>query len=260
MFGWIRSLKRKRLAKRPFPDDWRALVEALLPFSKRLEGEEHDRFLTHLKVFAWEKHWIGVKDVEVTDEMRVVISGSAARLSRNLSLDAYDRLTEVLIYPSHYQHAGKEDAVIYGEAHTWGTVVFSWDAVQRGIAVKDDGHDTALHEFAHVLDIADGGFDGTPDLHGFEDYEAWARVLTRYFDALKANPSGGVVREYGAQNEAEFFAVSTEAFFEQPRMLKREAPELYKELKRFYRSDPLSSDGGDIDSGRKRSLRRKKRK
>ena len=36
------------------------------------------------------------------------------------------------------------------------------------------------------------------------------------------------------------FAVATEQFFDQPRQLVQQAPELYRVLKAYYRQDPLS--------------------
>ncbi len=240
MFKFIRDIKRRQLAKRPFPERWEPWVRDDLAWIAAIKDPaERERVRTHLKVFVWEKHWIGAKELEVTERMKVIIAGQAARLSRNLGLDTYDRLSEVVIYPSHYVHP-ERDAVIYGEAHHWGTVVLSWDAVRNGLVHPRDGRDTTMHEFAHVLDIEDGWFDGTPMLHDGADYHGWSRALGHYYEQLREDPDDGVVREYGATNAAEFFAVVTEAFFERPKTLRREAPELYTELRRFYRVDPAA--------------------
>lgn len=236
MFKFLRNWRRSDLAARELPAAWEPTIAKYLPWMERLPEEERERARTHLKVFFWEKHWIGAREFEVTQQMKVIISGQAARLSRNIGLDSYDRLTEIILYPSHYVHPDR-DAIIYGEAHHWGTVVLSWDAVKNGVAHPNDGRDTTLHEFAHVLDVADGWFDGTPELHKGRDYAAWGANLGHYYEKLRKNPSRGVVREYGATNAAEFFAVSTEAFFERPKRLKRKAPELYDSLANFYKSD-----------------------
>jgi len=239
LFTYLRARKRKRLAQNPFPETWEPLLSQHFDhLITPMDADETERFRTHLKVFAWEKHWVGTKGLIVDDEIKVVVSGLAARIARNLSLDVYDRLTEVVVYPSHYKHPDRDGMKIYGEARAWGTVVLSWDAVKHGLVHPTDGHDTAIHEFAHVLDVADGWFDGTPLLHHGDDYKAWAHVLGHYFAKLQKAPTRGVVREYGATNEAEFFAVATEAFFERPKTLRREAPALYKQLERFYRVDP----------------------
>lgn len=238
MFKFIRDFKRKRYARAPLPAAWEAIVDARLPFWRGWDAAERERFIQHLMVFAQEKHWEGVRSVEITDEVKVVISAQAARIARNLPLDAYDRVREIVVYPSHFRKPGMDHVTILGEANSWGTVVLSWDAVTHGIAHPADGHDTTIHEFAHMLDFADGEFDGTPSLHQVEDHHAWSRVLGEHYVRLRRRPGHGPVREYGATNEAEFFAVATEAFFERPLKLKREAPELYDELHRFYRLHP----------------------
>lgn len=238
MFGLWRAWRRRRLAARPFPAAWEPILRQHYPAMAALPAERAERLRDNLKVFAWEKHWIGAHGLEVTDEMKVVISAAAARMIDGLSLSAYDRLTELVIYPSHYVHPDGEGGVVFGEAHRWGVVVLSWDAVKHGIGNPKDGHDTAMHEFAHVLDNADGAFDGTPPLHEAADYHAWAKVCTEHFLKLSRSPAKSVVRRYGATNEAEFFACATEAFFEKPRQLEKKAPDLYAVLQDYYRIDP----------------------
>jgi Mlc titration factor MtfA (ptsG expression regulator) len=241
MFGLFRGLRRRRLAKRPFPDEWMAALEAHVPFFAGLEADARQRFLDYLKVFAWEKHFIPAGGMEVTDEVIVVISAAAVRLVLHLDLSYYNRLTEIIVYPSHYRHPDSgDDAVVYGEAHAWGTVVLSWDAVRHGLSNPRDGHDTATHEFAHVLDRADGAFNGTPELRAGADYRPWAEVMSHHFDKLRARgrKQRKSLRRYGATNEAEFFAVATEAFFEKPGQMLEATPDLYRELERFYRFDP----------------------
>lgn len=237
MWSLLRRFKRRRLAARPFPEAWLPIVERRFPFAKRLATGEYERFLKRLKVFALEKRWEGAHGLEVTEEMKVVVSGAAARLARNLHLDVYDALTTIVLYDGHFKGANPE-GITYGEAHRWGLVVLSWDAVRQGLASPRDGRDTALHEFAHVLDLGDGGFDGTPPLHEAGDYEAWTRAFSEHFLRLRNKPHRGVLREYGATNEAEFFAVATEQFFENGRRIHQKAPALYRELVRFYRVDP----------------------
>ncbi len=243
MFGFIRAFKRKKLAKRPFPKEWEPYLAAKMPFLPHLSEAEAQQLRTVLKIFVWEKYWIGAGGLEVTEEMKVVVATAAAELARGLALDAYDHLTEIVLYPSHYVHPD-QDGVVFGEAHRWGTVVLSWDAVEHGLANRDDGHNTALHELAHVLDNADGTFDGTPLLHHSRDYQAWVKACSEHFLKLQNKPQKSVVRRYGATNEAEFFACATEAFFEKPQQMLKKAPDLYAVLKQFYRVDPVNVGRG----------------
>jgi len=55
-------------------------------------------------------------------------------------------------------------------------------------------------------------------------------------EVRRGRPS--VLDPYAATNEAEFFAVATEVFIERPQALRRQDPELFAELQRYYRQDP----------------------
>ncbi len=241
MFGLVNKIRRWRLKKEPFPPDWLPHLEQHLPFFSDLEGEIREKFLTLVKLFVWEKNWAGAGGLEMTDEVKVVVAATAARLVIHLDLSFYDRLSDIVVYPSHFNHPDHSGpGVTLGEAHAWGTVVLSWEAVLHGLKNPGDGHDTATHEFAHVLDRVDGEFDGTPDLRRFGHYATWTRVMTRHFTALQGGKrkQRKVLRRYGATDEAEFFAVATESFFEKPRQMKKHTPDLYLELVRFYGFDP----------------------
>jgi Mlc titration factor MtfA (ptsG expression regulator) len=239
MSGFLNKLKRKRLARRPIPEKWLTILEESVPFYPRISGEMRRRFLETLKIFIWEKYFIGAGGMVITDEVRVVIAACAVRLVLHLDLSYYDRLSEIVVYPYVYRHLDEEVAIL-GEARNWGTVVLSWPAVLQGLASPKNGHETATHEFAHVLDRADGVFDGTPKLRARADYRPWAEIMSRHYLGLqKGDPiEGRVLRQYGATNEAEFFAVATESYFERPQLMKELIPDLYAELQAFYGGDP----------------------
>jgi hypothetical protein len=96
-----------------------------------------------------------------------------------------------------------------------------------------------LHEFAHQLDQEDGAADGAPILGARSRYVAWARVLGAEYEAMQKQRRS-VMDRYGATNPAEFFAVATETFFEKPRQMQKRHPELYNELREYYRLDPAA--------------------
>ena len=116
------------------PEAWLLHLERRVPFFREIEGPLRERFLTHLKIFAWEKVFIGAGGQEIDEEVRVVISAAAVRLVLHLEISYYDRLTEIIVYPDAYEHPAERDSsldgVILGEAHDWGTVVLSWAAVR----------------------------------------------------------------------------------------------------------------------------------
>lgn len=254
MFGWIRRRRRERLRRQPFPSEWLTHLRVDVPFFSRLEGALREQFLSDLQVFVREnaKRFHGAGGLIIEDRHRVVIGSAAVRLVLHLGLEHLDRVREIVVYPYHYRHTSEEGAV-FGEMHTFGTVVLSWPAVLGGLKNVRDGHDTATHEFAHAIDYLDGEFDGTPVFEAREDYAAWAPVMEDHFARLRAgNPQvRKVLRPYGAQNPAEFFAVATEAFFEKPRQMKKRTPELYGVLQAFYGFDPASDDLDGVPTGQK---------
>jgi Mlc titration factor MtfA (ptsG expression regulator) len=238
-FGWWRRRRRARLRATPPPPAWADIFAKNAPFVARLTAAERARFVGDVQVLVAEKHFIAAGGMEITDEVKVTIAAAAARLVVHLDVDRYDDLTEIVVYPGAYKHPGADasDGAILGEAHNWGIVVLAWDAVLAGMRNPRDGDDTAAHEFAHVLDRADGAFDGAPALHARAHYRPWATVMQRSFDKLRDHDRTirKVLRDYGGTNEAEFFAVATEAYFERPDELAKRAPELFAELERFYR-------------------------
>lgn len=238
MFGLFN--KRRRLIERPVPDHWIEDVSAYLPTFIEFSDDEARRFLDHLKILMWDKHWVGA-DFELNDSVKVVIAAQAARMVRGLELSAFDRHSEFIIYGRHFHNPDDDEALpgpMYGEAHHFGTVVLSWPAVVEGLHAPCRGFNTIIHEMAHILDVASGYFDGTPVLHHGKDYAPWAAVCQKYFDEMRTNPDDSFLDLYGCGDESEFFAVASEAFFELPDIVADEAPDLFAEFRRFYRVDP----------------------
>ena len=130
--------------------------------------------------------------------------------------------------------------------------MLAWDAVRHGAAAPTDGENLVLHEFAHQLDFENSYSDGTPALETRGDYVAWARVMGAEYAALRSAMFTGeptLLDTYGATNPAEFFAVVTEFFFERPRALRACHPQLYEQLKNFYKQDPTTYSIEPADAG-----------
>ncbi|HEX5725341.1 MAG TPA: M90 family metallopeptidase [Longimicrobiaceae bacterium] len=254
LFNWGRNRRRGRLRAQPFPPEWLRIVEKNVPMYRRLSEEDRRALLGHVHVFLAEKRFEGCGGLELTDEIRVTIAAQACVLLLRLQdNDYYSRLRSILVYPRGYiAHQATQDGHVVhegpsarlGESWADGAVVLSWQDARAGAANAGDGANVVLHEFAHQLDQEDGAADGTPELESFAAYLPWARVLSEEYLALRraARKGGGTVLDrYGTQNEAEFFAVATEAFFEKPALLQRRHPELYEELKDYYNQDPAAN-------------------
>jgi Mlc titration factor MtfA (ptsG expression regulator) len=250
VFNFFKNRRRKRLREALFPDAWLGIIKKNFPLYDRLSLDDQTELLGHIQVFLAEKHFEGCGGLTINDEMRVTIAAHACLLLLHRKTDVYPRVSSILVYPEafvvpvvEYENGvvSEETDVMLGEAWLHGTVVLSWDEVRHDAADIRDGRNLVLHEFAHQLDGETGDTEGAPVLDQPSRYVAWARVLGKAFERLRKDAEAGrptVIDEYGATNEAEFFAVVTEAFFEKPRHLKLRHPELYEELKTFYKQDP----------------------
>jgi MtfA peptidase len=122
-----------------------------------------------------------------------------------------------------------------------GSLVLAWGAVKHGAADPSDGKNVVLHEFAHQLDYENHAADGVPGLATREQQSAWSEVMKTEFASLRAADETGIptlLDTYGATDPTEFFAVSVEAFFEQPHALRARHPRLYEELQKYFQQDP----------------------
>ena len=270
MFGF-KQRRRKRIREKPFPAHWLHIIERNFPYYQQLTPGEQSELRGHIRVFLDEKRFEGCGGLEITDEICVTVAAQACILLLNRETDYYPLMTTILIYPRHYfarETKHLPDGTVWekvsgreGESWHRGPVVLSWDDVLRGATDPGDERNVVLHEFAHQLDSESGSDEGAPELPQRSMYAAWAQVLgseyERLLDDLKHNHHN-VIDAYGATSPAEFFAVVTEAFFVKPVALKRRHPELYEQLRIFYRQDPAArmEEQRQRRQGRKDSLPR----
>jgi len=255
MFHWLRDHRRAEAQKRPFPPEWEAFLRANVAHYSILDEAESAELRRMVQVFLEEKHWEGCGGLELTDEIRVTIAAQACLLLLALPHDEYYRNVEsILVYPSTVVPPERKpgfferlDGVveapvpILGQAFVQGPVILVWDAVLHGARHPEQGHNVVYHEFAHKLDLLDGTANGTPPLVDREQLAEWVAVCSREFRRLRSLSEKGhktFIDDYGAQSEAEFFAVVTEEFFDRPLALQRHAPDLYNVLSSYYRQDP----------------------
>ncbi|WP_457606695.1 M90 family metallopeptidase [Nitratifractor sp.] len=249
--SWLyfrRLWRMKRIEKTSFPERYREYLEQI-PQYRALSDEQRQRLEKKMLYFMVSKEFVGVK-TEVTDEMKVLISFYACLMVLEIPGECYDPLRTILIYPheviaEQVQANGgiyrKEEMILEGQS-AGETVVIAWHDAKRE-AYHPRRHNVIVHELAHVLDYEEGGFDGIPPLEASR-YGEWSRVLWRRFKELQKrswkNRDWGkysLIGSYAASNEAEFFAVLSELYFQDPMSLKKHFPDLYEELRAFYRLD-----------------------
>jgi len=244
---WWTQWKRRRVLRRHAIDDglWGRTVLGL-PFLGELERDDAVRLRELTLLFLAEKAFSGAQGLEPTDAMRVAIAAQASLLILNLGLDWYDDWVGIVVYPGDFRvrrHDVDDSGVVHewndtlaGEAMPGGPVVLSWDSAAHATEMN-----VVVHEFAHKLDMRNGAADGLPPLHADMNLRAWHDAFRVAYDGFCDAVDRG--REtwldpYAAEHPCEFFAVLSEAFFEQPQETRRRYSDVYEQLRLFYRQDP----------------------
>jgi Mlc titration factor MtfA (ptsG expression regulator) len=251
IFAWLKNRRRKALAAESLPTAWHAWLRSDVRHYEYLDRQKQARVDQIVKVFVAEKTWVGGSGFAVTDEMKVTVAGQAAVLAVGMEEPYYfDSVLSIILYEGAYEHPvgylGEsgilaEQVPVSGEAWHRGPIVLSWRDVLADGRDASGGRNVVFHEFAHYIDGLDGDMDGSPPLVGRERHQRWYRVTETEYRRLVGRARRNEVSlldHYGASNRAEFFAVATECFFEQPHAMQAQHGELYGVLRDFYRQDP----------------------
>jgi Mlc titration factor MtfA (ptsG expression regulator) len=251
LFSWLKNRRRRKVLAEPFPPAWRDVLQQNVGQLAWLSEEERTRLCTATRIFLAEKQFEGCGGLELTDEVRVTIAAEASILALGMDDYYFDNVQTVLVYPSEFVVPDREpiagelllegESERLGEAHHRGPVILAWAEALENARRPGHGQNLVFHEFAHQLDMLNGSFDGTPAIDDVALRRRWARVMKREYDRLCAaadHRKKTLLDPYGATNEAEFFAVVTECFFDQPWDMERRHAELYALLRDYFRQHP----------------------
>lgn len=249
-WAWPRWRLRRAL-QTPLPASHVALLERHVRHYRGMTPAQQAELRGLVQQFLLKKTFVGCAGLDVTDEMRVTIAGHACLLLMGRPSKVFGALRTVLVYPGAFlvprrqvDAAGvvtEERQDLLGESWEDGRVVLAWDHVPRAGHTPPVGQNVVLHEFAHQLDSESGHTNGAPWLGDPARYGRWSEVLGRDFARLRSaawHGQPGVFDHYGASSPAEFFAVATETFFEQPYRVAAGYPELFDQFVSYYRVDP----------------------
>jgi len=258
MRWWHRLREQRALQRRRIPEAlWRSTLERY-PFLQRREAADADRLQRLASLFLDRKEFFGAHGLVLSDEMTVAIAAQACLpiLRLPLGIDAYDGFVGIVVHHDEVQVrreftdddgvVHEYDDVLSGEAMEGGPVMLSWHDVQKAGDAGLHGYNVVVHEFAHVLDMADRCADGMPPLGSAAEREHWQMVLNASFSRFCRRVDSGrptLLDPYGADSPEEFFAVSSEAFFVAPADLRAEMPAWYGLLAAYYRQDPAADAG-----------------
>jgi Mlc titration factor MtfA (ptsG expression regulator) len=226
----------------PLPAAYKSILLSDVPFYQQLTAAQKIDFENRMAQFLAAVRIIGVR-TEVTDIDKVYIAASAIIPIFGFGDWEYNNLDEILLYPDAFDHdfqqtSGERNILgIVGEGALQRVMVLSQQALRNAFQNKSGKENTAIHEFVHLIDKADGSTDGIPEFFiGREYIKPWLQLIHREINLIRDNRSD--IDPYGITNEAEFFAVVSEYFFERPELLEKKHPELYELLVKAFHQNP----------------------
>ena len=222
-----------------FKDGWRIILRNNVEYYNRLSDKQKKKFERRIQHFL-SKYKIRTYDTALTDKDRILIADSGVIPVFGFNHWAYPMLSEIVLYPDDFE--GAQGKVSFFMDYNFlkkteelrVTMKLSRTALYSGFADPNDGENTGIHEFVHLMDLLDDKMNGIPDYLLEHKYVApWMYLMHKEIKKINAGESD--IREYAAKSPGEFFAVVAEYFFERPQDLAREHPELYRYMNEIFK-------------------------
>lgn len=237
LIWWVQ--KKKKIIAGPIPEQFKIILFENVPFYQQLNDIRKNEFEERLQQFLTQVKITGIK-TEVEDIDRVFIAASAVIPIFNFTGWEYVNLKEVLLYPSSFDfdfnQEGSNRSVLgmVGDGPLNNLMILSRKEIRQAFKNETGVTNTAIHEFVHLVDKTDGAIDGVPNFLLEQQYILpWLQLMHHEIKRIQENQSD--INPYATTDEAEFFAVVSEYFFERPDLLQQNHPELFDMLVKIFR-------------------------
>lgn len=245
VFSWNRRNNPKwKVPEELFPSDWKIILNRYVSFYNSLSGEEKNRFEYKVQEFLLNCRITGI-DTSIDTTDKLLVASSAVIPIFQFDDWKYSNIHEVLLYPSmfneNFETDGSDRGILgmVGSGYMEGKMILSKPALRHGFKNESDKKNTAIHEFVHLIDKTDGSVDGIPSVLLEKQYAIpWIDLINKKIDEIYDGKSD--INPYGGTDRAEFFSVVSEYFFERPKLLAKNHPDLYNLLEKIFKQDMAS--------------------
>ncbi|MDF4204954.1 zinc-dependent peptidase [Maribacter sp. SA7] len=236
---WRLWFYKKTIDFKDFNPKWRSTLNKEVSFYKELSVTDRTRFEKELLYFFEDVTITGVK-IEIDDTDRLLVAASAVIPLFGFPELRYRNINEVLLYQGSFnddhqtEGDGRNILGKVGKGNMNRLMILSLPALRAGFKNENSSSNVGIHEFVHLIDMADGTVDGIPESLMQKQYVApWLKLMHKEIESIKKNKSD--INPYGATSEIEFFSVASEYFFNNPEKFQDKHPELYNLMKKMYR-------------------------
>jgi Mlc titration factor MtfA (ptsG expression regulator) len=234
---------KKPKKKISLPENYQALLSQHVSYYNRLDEKNAIKFEEKIKEFLAHVRIDGI-DTNVDDLDKLLVACAAVIPIFGFEKWTYFNLKNVLLYPASFN---KDEFLASGyEKNTLGMIgngpmqrvmILSKPALRFGFQLPPPKENTGIHEFVHLLDKEDGDVDGLPEVLLNRKYNSrWIELADKNIETIFEGKSD--INSYAASNKAEFFAVASEYFFNQPESFKENHTELFEFMCRIFNQNP----------------------
>jgi Mlc titration factor MtfA (ptsG expression regulator) len=236
---------KKPQKKVTLPENYHQILSENVLYYRRMDEKNKLKFEEKIKEFLSYVCIDGI-DTSVEDIDRLLVAASAVIPIFGFKKWKYHNLRNILLYPASFNRdeflaSGYEKNTLgmIGNGPMQRVMILSKPALRNGFMYKESTANTGIHEFVHLLDKEDGDVDGLPEaLLNRKHNSEWIKLMNKNIELIIGEQSD--FNNYGASNKAEFFAVASEYFFNQPALFKEKHQELYELICLIFNQDPMN--------------------
>ena len=218
--------------------EYSSIISLYISYFNELPDEGKKRFLERTIHFRSIKHfsYIGMDERR---EIPILISAAAVQITFGFEKYELPFFKNIYVTPDAYQRTGEKE-IFVGHVSPEG-IFISWKYFLQGYTDSTDNVNVAIHEMAHALEHENFINDTDVDSSFRAEFTKFSSVSGPLFASAVVNRRS-YLRDYAFSSMQELWAVSVEAFFEDPSGLKRSLPQLYGTLCDILNQDPLTKD------------------
>ena len=210
------------------------IISSRIQYFNELPSYMKYKFVNRVHTYLSQKefHYIGL---EPKEEIPVLTAASAVQVTFGLKSYLMQHFKNIYILADAYRMDSDEELYI-GHVAPEG-IYLSWKHFLFGYSDNTDNINVALHEMSHALLFNNYFAKYGVDKSFRANYEKFSTTTGPILaDVITKRKS--YLRNYALTNIHEFWAVSVEAFFENPSGLKENMPQLYDAICRVLNQDP----------------------
>jgi Mlc titration factor MtfA (ptsG expression regulator) len=204
-----------------------------LPFYNKL-GNRHKTYFEHrVASFIKDKDFIGRDGLMVNDEVKVLISAIAVKLTFGFRDYFIGTISKIVIYPDAF-YSNTNNDFHKGEFNPkLKTLVLSWSDFKIGLDIDNDNLNLGIHEFTHAIHFSSiKGRDVSSTIFS-DSFKELTELLQSKPLLREKLVQSNYFRRYAFTNQFEFLAVIMETFIETPNEFKASFPEVYSKTKQM---------------------------